>query len=286
MDGFKVHARFAAKLSRDMIDFLVDGMRVRDAETVEKCGKEKATYIAGIRASIFENLTFLRMKIVVELAFAEWCQFVTRRCTMRIQMYLSDPKALNRAKGAFYCFFNKFTNGTNGKKVGKLTKCVLEGHVAFSRYMTLLPQSIKIHLRKVRDSEGALKKTMDEYVLKLEACHKEMCKYMEDYEELEGSVSVTYPPSWTNGPQLSFVRPDVEIDPKALPYPIGKHDPTLSLGMMGDEFNGFDDPDIDGQTSELVELARRMETHPGDDWKVWENMGGMGNSEMINIPQL
>ena len=84
MDGFKVHCRFAGKLSREMIDFLVDGMRVRDDETVEKCGKEKATYIAEIRTSVFENLTFLRMKKVVELVFDEWCQFLTRRCTMRI----------------------------------------------------------------------------------------------------------------------------------------------------------------------------------------------------------
>ena len=155
MDAFKVHARFAAKLSREMIDFLVEGMRIRDTDTVEVCGKDQAALIATIRASVFENLTFLRMKAVVELPFAEWCQFLTRRSTMRIQLYLSDPKVLKAPKGPFYLFFNRFTNGTNGKKVSKLTKSVLEGHIAFCRYMTLLPQSIKIHLRKVRDCEGA-----------------------------------------------------------------------------------------------------------------------------------
>ena len=56
--------------------------------------------------------------------------------------------------------------------------------------------------------------------------------------------------------------------------------------MRGDEFNGFPNHVDTGTTSDLVEAIRRMETHPGDDWKVWENMGGMGNPEMINIPQL
>ena len=221
MDGFKVHARFAARMTRDTIDFLVAGMRVRDTETVETCGKEKAAYIAGIRASIFENLTFLRMGVVVQLPFADWCQFLTRRCRMRIQLYLSDPKALKAAKGPFYCFFNKFGNGTSTKKAGKLTKCVLEGHVAFSRYMSLLPQSIKIHLRKARDNEDALKEKIDNYNSKLEACHNQMSENRKAYDDIANRTSITYPPGWATTKTTPFVRALVEIDPKALPYPIG-----------------------------------------------------------------
>jgi hypothetical protein len=100
--------------------------------------KDKAAYIAGIRASVFENLTFLRMRIFAELDFAEWCTFLTRRVTMQIQMAMDDPKAYAERKGSYYCFFNKFSNGTKvtSKKVQKLTKAVLHGHLA------RLPQSV------------------------------------------------------------------------------------------------------------------------------------------------
>ena len=113
-----------------------------------------------------------------------------------------------------------------------------------------------------------------------------MSKNREAYEDIANSASITYPPGWTTTKTTPFVRSLVEIDPKALPYPIGKHDPTVSLGMTGGEFNGFPDPVEAGKTSELVEAVRRMETHPCDDFKVWENMGGMDNGDMINIPQL
>ena len=286
MDAFKVHARFAAKLSRGMIDFLVEGMRVRDTETVEVCGMDPAAVIAGIRGSVFENLTFLRSKAVVELPFDEWCQFLTRRCTMRIQLYLSDAKVLKATKGPFYLFFNKFGNGSSAKNANKLTKHVLEGHIAFCRYMSLLPQSIKIQLRKARDSEPDLRARIEKSNVELEACHKQMKKFKEEYEVIVKGSTIRYPPTWTKDMPTAYARPNINIDSKAIPYPTGEHNPTRSLGMTGDEFNGFDDPDDNGKTSELVELVRRMETQPGDDFKMWDSMGGMATGEAINIPQL
>ena len=155
MDAFNVHCRFASKLDRARSDFLVEGMHVQDDQTEEKCGKETAEAIAGIKASIFENLTLLRMKVVVELTFDDWCTFLTRRVTMQIQMAVDHPKAYADKKGVFYCFFNKFSNGRGScaRKVGKLTKSTLHGHTAFTRYLTLLPESVKIHLRTLRDGE-------------------------------------------------------------------------------------------------------------------------------------
>jgi hypothetical protein len=56
--------------------------------------------------------------------------------------------------------------------------------------------------------------------------------------------------------------------------------------MVGPEFDGWEDHVDKGKTSNLVCAIRRMDTHPGEDYQVWENMGDMDNDEIINIPQL
>ena len=121
---------------------------------------------------------------------------------------------------------------------------------------------------------------------KLQALHKEMDGMRSEYKELEKSITIRYPPTWASMEPLSFKLPDLHIKPKAIPYPLGSHDPTITWGMTGGEFDQWAESSDPWKTTDLVEAIRALVTNPGDDYKGWNDMGGMGSDGEINIPQL
>ena len=89
------------------------------------------------------------------------------------------------------------------------------------------------------------------------------------------------------GPKpLPYKMPDLHLNPKAVPYPLGKFDPTITWGMGGAKFDEWAQLDDPWKTADLVNAIRALVTHPGDDCTVWNNMGGMVSEDIINIPQL
>jgi hypothetical protein len=91
----------------------------------------------------------------------------------------------------------------------------------------------------------------------------------------------------TMGPKpLPYKMPDLHLNPRVVPYPLGKFDPTITWGMGGAEFDEWAQLDDPWKTADLVNAICALVTHPGDDCTVWDNMGGMVSEDIINIPQL